>query len=104
MVDSGSLSQPVSLPFGHVPVPMIMVGKIKTPTEKDLTQAAGSDPENGDVRKPATPNAVGLELRPRRCLSGHLKTKTPTHHNPFFFAEATPADAESFLLRAGRPG
>ena len=35
MVDSGSLSQPVSLPFGHVPVPMIMVGKIKTPTEKD---------------------------------------------------------------------
>ena len=35
MVDSGSLSQPVSLPHGHVPVPMIMVGKIKTPTEKD---------------------------------------------------------------------
>jgi len=35
MVDSGSLSQPVSLPHGHVPVPMIMIGKIKTPTEKD---------------------------------------------------------------------
>ena len=31
-----------------------------------------------------------------------------TSHTPtsgfFFFAEATPADAESFLLRAGRPG
>jgi len=35
MVDSGSLSQPVSLPRGHAPVPMIMVDKIKTPTEKD---------------------------------------------------------------------
>ena len=35
MVYSGSLSQPVSLPHGHVPVPTIMVGKIKTPTEKD---------------------------------------------------------------------
>ena len=41
-----------------------------------LTQAAGSDPENGDVRKPATPYAVGLKLRHRRCLSGHLKTKS----------------------------
>ena len=35
MVDSGSLSKPVPLPLGHVPVPMIMVGKVKTPTEKD---------------------------------------------------------------------
>ena len=35
MVYSGSLSQPVSLPHEHVPVPMTMVGKIKTPTEKD---------------------------------------------------------------------
>ena len=35
MVDSSSLSQPASLPHGHVPVPMVMVGKIKTPTEKD---------------------------------------------------------------------
>ena len=35
MVDSGSLSQPAPLAHGRVPVPMIMVGKIKTPTEKD---------------------------------------------------------------------
>ena len=35
MVDSGSLSMPVHLPHGHVPVQMIMVGKIKTPTEED---------------------------------------------------------------------
>ena len=35
MVDSGSLSQPASLPHGRVPVPMIMVGKIMMPTEKD---------------------------------------------------------------------
>ena len=35
MVDSSSLSQPASLPHGLFPVPMIMVGTIKTPTEMD---------------------------------------------------------------------
>ena len=34
-VDSGSLSVLVPLPHGHAPVPMIMIGKIKTRTEKD---------------------------------------------------------------------
>ena len=37
MIDSGSLSVPVPPPHGHVPAPMIMVGKIKTPAEKDPT-------------------------------------------------------------------
>ena len=42
-----------------------------------LTQAAGSDPENGDVRKPATPNAVGLELRPPPLPFGPPQNKKP---------------------------